>query len=676
MMDETHPSFFHIYLHCKITTMKLKLIMPFLAFGVFSVKAQSPCNVNFSAGNDTTLVCGENYVLQATQGLDSYVWSNGSSQSSTTVNTSGTYTCIATELGPELVVNGDFSSGNTGFSTNYIVGTGGAYGQLSNAGTYAISTSPSLVHNNFSLCGDHTTGTGNMMIVNGANNPGTDVWCQTIAVSPNTDYQFSTWLANALNDPNVAQLQFSINGINLGAPFSAATTACTWNQFFEVWNSGANTSVQICVTNLNSSGGGNDFSLDDISFRPVCTYTDQVTVTIPPNPVIQAGSAQTICEGESADLTASSVTPNLTYNWTPGGAGATINVSPTQTTTYSVVGTDANGCESDAQTVTVNVNPLPVLSFIGDSVICEGTAGLIKVISSISQTSFVWTNNNLTIPTITVVPTETTIYEVTATSPEGCVSIAEFEMIVLDKLDIEIAGNTVFCDGDQNSLQATSNLPNTEFLWMPRNETNNVLTTTIADVGWVYLEGNHPICGLQTDSIELVLGEKPTVSIPDSMSLCIGEQAAVTALSSIPNSQFTWFPGNLTGAVQLFSPTESGYFYVQANADGCLSDLDSILISINPICDVDVPNVFTPNGDGINDSFKLIESEGITELGCVIVNRWGNVVQEFNEPNFEWDGKDKSDNELNDGTYFYIIKAKTSNGTEIEKTGFVQLFNN
>ena len=653
--------------------MKLKLIIPFVLFGVFTIQAQTPCNINFSVGNDTTLLCGENLTIQATQGLDDYAWSNGSSQSSTTVNTSGTYTCVATELGQELVVNGDFSSGNSGFSTNYVVGTGGSWGLLSNAGTYGISTSPSLLHNNFSVCQDHTTGTGNMMIVNGANTSGTDVWCQTVSVTQNTDYQFSAWIANALNDINVAQLQFSINGTNLGSSFSTATTACTWNQFFEVWNSGTNTSIEICVTNLNSSGGGNDFSIDDISFRPVCTYTDQIIVTIPPNPVIQTIQDQTICEGDDVDLTVTSTSPNLTYNWTPGGAGSTINVSPTQTTSYSVVGTDPNGCVSAAETVNVVVNPLPVISFSGENEICEATAGLITVSSSIPQTSFVWTHNGLTIPTITVTPSSTTIYEVTATSPQGCVSTDEFELTVLDALEIEITGNTVFCEGDQNSLEATSNLTGTEFLWTPRNETTSVLTTTIADVGWVYLKGTHPVCGVKTDSIELILGEKPTVSIPDSLILCIGEEATITAVSSIPNSQFNWFPGNLSGASQVFSPSETGYIYVQANAEGCLSDLDSLLISINPVCDVELPNVFTPNGDGVNDFFKLIESEGIVELECVIVNRWGNVVQEFDAPNFQWNGEDKKGNGLNDGTYFYIVKAKTGNGTELEKSGFVQL---
>ncbi len=654
--------------------MKSTFILLSLIFCGFTLQAQTSCNVNFSIGNDSTLLCGQSYTLQANQGLDNYSWSTGSSQSSITVSTSGTYSCFATSLGPDLVVNGDFSAGNTGFQTDYVLGTGGTWGLLSLEGRYVVMNNASAAHTNFANCFDHTVGnaTGNMLIVNGSSIPGTTVWEQTITVAPNTNYLFEMWATSVVSQ-NPGIFIYTINGVQIGSLMNLPTTTCQWVSFNETWNSGTNTQAVIAIESLNTQISGNDFAIDDISFRPVCTYTDQVTVVIPPNPVIQTSPTQTICEGDDVDLTASSSTPNMTYTWTPGGTGATINVSPTQQTTYSVVGEDANGCISSAQTVVVNVNPLPVLTFQGDSVICEGTAGMVTVSSSIPQTGFLWSNNNITIPTITVAPSATTIYEVTATSPSGCVATAEFEMTVIEKLAIEINGNTVFCEGDQNSLQAISNLPGTDFLWLPRNEAGPVLNTTINDLGWVYLEGSHPICGVEKDSIQLVLGEKPVISLPDSLNICLGDEVNVVAVSSLPNSQFTWVPGNLSGANQLLSPPVSSYFYVQANVGGCKSDLDSVFISVNPNCDIEMPNVFTPNADGANDFFKLINYEGIQQLECVIVNRWGNVVREFDAPDFKWNGTDKNGNKITDGTYFYMIKAKTISGEEVNKSGFVQL---
>lgn len=93
------------------------------------------------------------------------------------------------------------------------------------------------------------------------------------------------------------------------------------------------------------------------------------------------------------------------------------------------------------------------------------------------------------------------------------------------------------------------------------------------------------------------------------------------------------------------------------------------------MCDITVPNVFTPNNDGINDFFKLGDTDGIESLECVILNRWGNLVFESKVSSIEWNGTDRNGNKLNDGTYFYKINAKSTGGDELEKTGFVQIFN-
>jgi len=84
-----------------------------------------------------------------------------------------------------------------------------------------------------------------------------------------------------------------------------------------------------------------------------------------------------------------------------------------------------------------------------------------------------------------------------------------------------------------------------------------------------------------------------------------------------------------------------------------------------------IPNVFTPNSDGVNDLF-LIKAKNIAEFNLVIVNRWGNVVFETSDVTVSWDGKFK--NVLcTEGTYFYKVIAKSNNKTEYKKQGFVSL---
>ncbi len=247
-------------------------------------------------GNDTTFCDGSSITLDAGAGFDSYLWQDGSTNQTFTASSSGTYFVEASNLSQNLVVNGDFEQGDNFFSSQYTYGTGGAWGLLSNPSTYAVDTSPNNVHNNFMPCTDHS-GTGNAMIVNGSDVANTSVWCQTIQVTPNTDYSFAAWVSSVENTTNVAQLQFSINGSPLGAIFSPTTTGCDWNQFSETWNSGAQTSIDICIVNQNTSQGGNDFMLDDIYFAEQCIAYDTIEITVEPLPNAGIDNQVNLCNG-------------------------------------------------------------------------------------------------------------------------------------------------------------------------------------------------------------------------------------------------------------------------------------------------------------------------------------------------------------------------------------------
>jgi gliding motility-associated-like protein len=247
------------------------------------------CTFTVSAGPDIT-ICSPGQTVSLNGIVNGpylgAVWSpttglsNPNSPGTTaTVNQTTTYTLTVTGLGTtNLVVNGNFNSGLLGFTSNYVPGTGGPFGLLSNEGTFAVSTNANLTHTNFANCPDHTGG-GSMLVVNGAGTPNQNVWCQTVAVMPGTTYAFSAWGASVVS-ASPAILQISINGILLGAPFTLPAATCQWTQFFQTWNSGGATSAQICIVNQNTQPSGNDFALDDIEFGPVCTDMAEVTVTV------------------------------------------------------------------------------------------------------------------------------------------------------------------------------------------------------------------------------------------------------------------------------------------------------------------------------------------------------------------------------------------------------------
>ena len=164
----------------------------------------------------------------------------------------------------EYVVNGDFSAGNTGFTTDY---TFVATGQETVPGEYGVRTDSQDFNQYYDEFHDHTTGTGNMMLVDGSpNGSSATVWSETVAVPANTAFNFSAW-ASPADPPNPATLQISINGVMLPTEFDLTTTV-EFQNYTQSWNSGSATSALITIVDTNTEayqGNGNDFALDDIS---------------------------------------------------------------------------------------------------------------------------------------------------------------------------------------------------------------------------------------------------------------------------------------------------------------------------------------------------------------------------------------------------------------------------
>jgi gliding motility-associated-like protein len=358
----------------------------------------SVCDLIVDAGPDTN-VCAPGGSVQLQGSITGndifYQWSPASGLSNPfilnpTANITDeiTYTLIAFGVDPDapnLVVNGDFSGGNSGFNSdyNYVVDIPGQQNEMVPEGTYTVIHNPNLVHSGFSACSDHTGGNGNMMVINGAANF-QDIWCQTVTVDPGQLYNVSAWVAS-VNPSSPAELQFSINGTPIGPIVNAVATPCEWTPFNAIWNSGGNSTAEICILNLNTALGGNDFALDDISMTALCSVEDEVTITIyeeeAPEPDIDGPTF--LCEGETAAYTASfPPDPEIfSYTWTVT-PGATI-VSGQGTPTVTVLWEETQDaqlclaietrCEENEACFEVSVGTLPEFPLItGPTALCPG----------------------------------------------------------------------------------------------------------------------------------------------------------------------------------------------------------------------------------------------------------------------------------------------------------------
>lgn len=424
--------------------MKIFLFVPFVLLS-FSSKSQcSGSEPTIDLGPDTILCNGQELNLSAPAGYDVYNWSTGNSGTNLDVLASGTYTIEATLFSGNvnLVTNGDFENGNTGFISNYQSVQLASPTALWGAGFYAVGSSPNDYHSNFYTCADHTSGSGKMYIANGSSSPNTVIWSQTISVQPNTNYHFSAWASSVENTTVPALLQFFVNGNQIGDIFSPSVNGCTWDEFYNLWNSGTNTSAVISIVNQNTEESGNDFVLDDISFIPYCTNSDTITVTVE-SISIDAGADLTFCADSSASITAISTLPNTGFTWNTSASGASLQ--PQESGIYTVIGTSPNGC-TDSDDVSITINPMPDAVFSASLTEIQVPQSVSFEAPALTNAGYTWTVNG--IPgtgsnSFSFQFTEAGVYPIglSVVSSEGCASeywltIEAFDETVLETANI------------------------------------------------------------------------------------------------------------------------------------------------------------------------------------------------------------------------------------------------
>lgn len=322
----------------------------------------------FNIPQDTFFICaGDSVQILVNTNGSSISWTPEGTLSDSTIagpfaspNTTTTYVVTVGGAEGNLIGNGDFESGNVGFTSQYTYG--GA-----TAGGYVIDTNANVYNGQHSGY-DHTSGAGNYLIADGssANN---NVWCQSVTVTPNTNYDFSTWFNNIVRptsnfgDPT---LQVTINGSVILTTPAIPENPDQWLQFAATWNSGVATTADICISTVGASGGGHDFGIDDISFTgpSSCSMIDSITVIVS-DPAVNITPVTIQCNGDSTGCVTATTTGGFgiyTYNWSNGNT--TNNMCNLPAGSYTVVATDSLGC---VDSLTYNMTQPAVLAATVDN---------------------------------------------------------------------------------------------------------------------------------------------------------------------------------------------------------------------------------------------------------------------------------------------------------------------
>ncbi|MCB9233552.1 MAG: gliding motility-associated C-terminal domain-containing protein [Bacteroidia bacterium] len=406
-----------------------------------------------------------------------------------------------------------------------------------------------------------------------------------------------------------------------------------------------------------------------------CTSLDSMRVTVNPLPVVTANPDTTICLRESVTLQGSG---GSTYLWSPG---ATLNsatnqnpvATPFQTTTYTLTATDQNGCRNTDQ-LTVTVLPLPPADAGADQVICEDSS---IQLSASGGVAYSWTPSasltNASIPNPVATPPVSTNFIVTVTGANGCKEVDTVYISVTPTPVVNVNPDRDICKGEVMRLLASGP---TSLIWSTGETTpiiyvNPDTTTTYSVSGMA--NGCLTKANTVTITVHDTFPQANFLADPDTGWMPLEVQFANQSQGHVSSY---WLFGDrsysaLENPVHIFGDT--GRFVtklVVTNEFGCTDTARKVII-VKGDFSIFVPNAFTPNGDNTNDYFS-IQSIGIKTFIILIFDRWGQLLYESNDKNFQWNGKFK-DNDCQEEVYTWAIQATSYLGHKVKQAGTVTL---
>lgn len=512
-----------------------------------------------TASADQTICVGDNATISVTGNAVTYTWNNGlGNGTSHVVSPTNTTTYQVTGVDGNNCSNNDVITvnvnaiDNASFTfNNFCEGAPNqATGIALPGGTFNFNPAP----------GDGSTinaSTGE--ITNGVLGATYSVQYTTNGSCPSSS--IVTVTVQSSDDPS-----FIFNTICIGTPAlpSGIATSGGAFAFFVAPVDGA--TINTTTGEITNPVAGNSYQVEYTTQIGICQASDVVTVSAFALPTVSTSVNQTICDGDVAVISAFGAN---TYSWDNGlGGGDTHSVSPSANTTYTVVGTDVNGC-SASNAVIINVNPTPVVGAGNDETICEGTS--ITLTATNPNGAVISWDNGVT-DGVSFAPTNTVTYQVTAVLGT-CEATDDVTITVTNAPSVSAGNDIVACEGDEITL--TANNPDGAVIsWnngvndgVAFTATSGTLTYTVtADLGGC----------IAIDEVDVTVNTLPTVSMGTDEEMC--DNAGIFNLAGTPAGGTFSGPG-VTG--NEFNPLTAGVgvhtlTYTFEDANGCSNSSTAI----------------------------------------------------------------------------------------------------
>jgi len=422
------------------------------------------------------------------------------------------------------------------------------------------------------------------------------------------------------------------------------------------------------------------YMLTDTILATGCFKTDTVIIAVKPLPIAHAGPDSSICSGKSM-LVGDTARAGTLYFWKPPAGLNLANIaqplaSPTITTTYVLLDSNILTNCINTDTVKITVNLLPVVFAGRDTAICQAQTVMLGA-ATIPGYHYSWSPatglSSAGISQPFASPSVTTTYLLTdSILATGCIK-SDTVTITVKPIPLAIAGSdTIICAGDSITLGAPA-ISGDTYIWMPAQGLNSVsvgMPVASPEVTTVYtLTETNSLCP-NSNTVLITVNPLPAAftgpdqSIPPHASITIGGPP-------VAGNTYAWLPAadisSASNSQPEINPMSTTTYTLTETIDatGC-RQTNTLVITVK---EPEFFNAFSPNGDGVNDTWEIPVLNFFPQNKVIILNRWGSEVWEtsdYDNKNKVFAGKNRGGDELPDGTYYYNITY----GNE-EKQGWV-----
>ena len=467
----------------------------------------------------------------------------------------------------------------------------------------------------------------------------------------------------------------------------------------------ANSSGQVIISGL---AGGSYYNIT------VTTGTGCVSNLIPgpivlnippPPPTPVATNSSPICAGQAVSFTATdALLTGITYSWTgPLGFTSTLQnpfiaaAYPSAAGTYNVTVTDGSGCVSAPASTVVVVHPIPDISgaIPNNPSVCLGADGSITLTGLLPGVSYTVNYTFGGAPfTITVTGDATGqviitglgsgVYSNINVSAFGCPSNDAVPVTLTDPgapPTPQVSSNSPICTGSVLLLYASDSMAGVSYAWSGPNgfistlQNPEIFNTPAAAAGTYTVVVASGLCTARGTTDVILFPPVVLINVTPDQVIPFGSTVQLYAAGA---DLYVWTPDNGTLSNQNINnpkarPTDNTTYIVMGmNSYGC-KDTAQVNITIEYTDTALIPTAFTPNGDGLNDIFRIANIKDLRLVEFSIYNRWGQQVYHN-----EWDIKQGWDGTFNGvpqdlGNYQYFVILARPNGENITYKGDVTL---